>query len=189
MTADESTTEDLISHLRAQSFEHPLFTPLAQIWGTQNAGDTPSPERTYAEDVVLQMKRALKDQTEDATEIEHASESFPDRGSQTLRALFASVGLPDLLNNLLDSSYSYGQAFHKECEILWHDFGTQNQDERLRTDFLWVRAEYIRIKDELKVTREEHVIVTGQPGIDASYRLSSISSNNNKGQRLYLNTF
>ena len=150
-----------ISHLRAQPFEHPLFTPLAQIWGTQNAGGTPSPERTYAEDVILQIKRALKDQTKDATEIEHASESFPDWGSQTLRALFASVWLPDLLNNLLDSSHSYGQPFHKECEILWHDFGTQNQDERLRIDFLWVRAEYIQIKDKLKVTRGEYIIVTG----------------------------
>ncbi len=184
-----SDTDAFIKHLKAKPVEDPLFAALAQTWGTQSAGGNPSPSRDKAEDIVHKIKKVLTHQMQDAMETEDASKSAPDQELQTLKALFASVGLSNLLDDLLDSNHAYGHAFHKDCEILWHTFDEQKDSSRLRTDFMWVRAEYIRIKDYLKATRGKHVVITGQPGIGALYRLSSISANDNKGKLGCSSTF
>ena len=158
-----------------------LQEALATTWGIRATGGTPSAGRSRAEDAVKTIKRMLANQMsqptdylqdlsgndEDAMEIEVANESAPDSAIQALRANFDSIGRPSLLDNLLDDNEPYGQAFHEDCEILWHTFDTKTPDDELRTDFLWVRAEYIRIKNYLKATQGKNVVISGQPGIGA----------------------
>ena len=191
-----SSTEELLRDLKAEELEPtkaPWLTTLAETWGTQDAGGTASESRDEAEAIVRTIKRALANRSaprpqtpsgnaQDATKIGDASDTAVDQDVQQLRAYFASLGLPDLLDDLLDSSHAYGQAFHHDCEILWHTFSQQKRDLGPRTDFLWVRAEYIRIKDYLKATEDRHAIITGSSGIGASFRLSLTSTNDIKGK-------
>ena len=64
------------------------------------------------------------------------------------------------LSSLFNEKHEYQQAFTSDCDVLWQGFPN---DEVLQA--LWVRAEYIRIWRYIQNSKNDPVIITGQPGI------------------------
>lgn len=83
------------------------------------------------------------------------------QGFQALRQYFNAAEEAEFLDAFFDSESSkiHGPAFHEDCEVIRREF------QGPQTALLWVRPEYINIREYLKRHGRAPVVVTGQPGI------------------------